>query len=124
MDNISSSLLLNGNDFSVFRADRHEREGGGVCIITNNIINATMTSIPDQYSDVEIVAVDIQYVLLQIINTVLFAHIIHLTPILIVNSMCACLESITNVAYPVFILCDFNFPEIDWINKEMRTSNC
>ena len=57
-DNIPSRILVNENDFAVFRADRHEREGGGVCIITNNI-NTTMISIPDQDSDVEILAVDI-----------------------------------------------------------------
>ena len=39
-----------------------------------------------------------------------------------VNSMCACLEGITNVAYPVSIIGDFNFSEIDWINEKMGTS--
>ena len=33
--------------------------------------------------------------------------------------MCACLEGVTNVAYPVSILGNFNFPQIDWINMEM-----
>ena len=36
--------------------------------------------------------------------------------------MCACLEGITNVAYPVSIISDLNFPKIDWISIEMGTS--
>ena len=105
----------------MFRADRHEREGGGVCIITNNIINAAMTSIHDQYCDVEIFAVDI-YTFTNYEHRIICIYNPPNSNLDRVNSMCACSEGMTNVAYPISILGDFNFTEIDWIKMEIGTS--
>ena len=80
-----------------------------------------MISIPDQYSNVEIVVVDIctstnyKHRITYICNPPIF----NLDR---VNSMCACLKGITNVTFPVSIFGDFNFPEIDWINMELGAS--
>ena len=82
-----------------------------------------MISIPNQYSDVEIVAVDIGLCV-----STNYKHRIVCTynpsdsNLDRVNSICANLEGITNVAYPVSVIGDFNFSEIDWINMKMGTS--
>ena len=80
-----------------------------------------MISVPDQYSDVEIVAVDT-------CTSTNYKHriiCIYNPPnsnLDRVNSLCTCLEGVTNVAYLVSILVEFNFPEIDGINMKISTS--
>ena len=77
-----------------------------------------MISIPDQYSDVEIVAVDL-CTSTNYKNRIICIYNPPGSILDRINLMCTCLEGITNVAYPVSILDDFNFPEIDSIHMEM-----
>ena len=54
------NLLINNHDYSVYRKDRSDRHGGGVCVLINNErFKSIAVSLPSCYNDIEIVAVDI-----------------------------------------------------------------
>ena len=57
---IPDNLITDCYNYSVYRKDRDDRPGGGVCIlVNNNILHSIPVAIPTQYSHIEICAVDV-----------------------------------------------------------------
>ena len=57
--NIRDSLLDPERKYHIFRCDRSDRRGGGVCILVNHELNAVCVPIPSSYSDIELLCIDI-----------------------------------------------------------------
>ena len=57
---ILNSLILNNHNNNIFRWDRTNTTGGGVCILVCKLFEATLVTIPDEFSTAELVAVDVQ----------------------------------------------------------------
>lgn len=57
---INDSLLIDQYNYSVYRKDRSNRHGGGVCILINNaIFHSCIAHLPSAYSHLELIAVNI-----------------------------------------------------------------
>ena len=56
---IQSSILLNNSDYSILRADRENRVGGGVCIFYRNFLKASLVPINHKINDIELLCIDL-----------------------------------------------------------------
>ena len=56
---ILSSILLNNSDYSIFRADRVNRVGGGICILYRNFLKASLVPINHKINDIELLCIDL-----------------------------------------------------------------
>jgi hypothetical protein len=57
---ITNNLLTDNFNYSVYRRDRPDRHGGGVCILINNdIFDSCAVNIPASYNHLELIAVNI-----------------------------------------------------------------
>jgi len=57
--NICDGFLDPDRKYCIFRCDRNDRRGGGVCILVNCELKAIRVPVLDSYSDIELVCVDI-----------------------------------------------------------------
>ena len=60
-DNIPHGLIDPDGKFHIFRRDRKERRGGGVCVLIRRDQNAYNVPVSDSYPDAELLCVDIEY---------------------------------------------------------------
>lgn len=124
---ISDSLLLPSSDYTVFRKDRADSLGGGVCVITNNTtVKAVQVVIPDIFVDLDIVCIDV-------VGTLVPARLIlgYRPPannamseaVSYTKHFINCLSHLAKVDASVAIIGDFNFPTIDWSNLQFAVDN-
>ena len=113
-DSITDTLLINSCAYSIFRCDRKDRSGGGVCILVKNclrVLPVISVHTSDNLSSVEIVVIDIvgHGGKLRLMGAYL-------------NCNCSddhvtffrdCVETHMNCS-PSVIVGDFNMPNINW----------
>ena len=116
------SVVICDSNFSLFRKDRpSDREGGGVCILTNN---ATVKAVPvylsTKFESLEMAVVDIVSTASSFRLFVVYRppSCSDYDPVSLsyTSLLCECIESLIPLN-STFILCgDFNFPKITWSN--------
>ena len=117
------NVLVSGNKYSVFRKDRAIGKGGGVCILVrDDIFSAVAVDVPNRFSHLEIVAVDI-------VNTACKVRIFTCyrppsgdadrVAVQYIKDMCDCLDCLYPVNSTVLVCGDFNLPSIDWSNIDI-----
>jgi len=121
-DSLSDSMLVSDvcsskkYPYTVFRKDRENKEGGGVCILVHNSLSVCPVKLPDKFKSVEIVVLDI----VSSDNKQRFACVYrpenedkdveaHDAKLL-----SECLTVICDVACPVSLVGDFNLRDVDW----------
>ena len=116
-DKIPDSLVISGHDYSLFRKDRPSGAvGGGVCALVNNKnCQCTMVQVPDDFFKVELLCFDLHCI------SVKYRFIVIYRPPYIdddavnyINSVCECIDLLSQVDASVIICGDFNFPDIAW----------
>jgi hypothetical protein len=120
---IDSSICRPG--YSVFRKDRpNNREGGGVCIFTNNeSVTSSLVTIPVSFSSLELVVVDVFFVS-PVSKFRLFLSYrppcrseCSIESTLYTTLLCQCIQSLYPTNSTVLLCGDFNFPSIKWNNN-------
>jgi Endonuclease-reverse transcriptase len=105
-----------GNNFEVFRKDRHTR-GGGICFLVSKRLSkkVTLVNIPAKYSELEILAIDINYLSSPTRLTTLVYRPPGLSYDRSMNVLLSdCLQMLTRRSINYIVLGDFNLPGIDW----------
>lgn len=105
---ISNAKLSYKSKYSVFRRDRENRSGGGVCILVKSCF---------QVNQIEVL--HLQSHTFRIIN-------VYRAPNLNFDSTKSYgtkLVDLSLVSYPTIICGDFNFPNIDWINETVSANS-
>jgi hypothetical protein len=60
-DYIPNSLVFDCNKYNVFRHDRVNSRGGGVCVLIDNRYKVMTVNLSEKDSDLEILAVDVVF---------------------------------------------------------------
>jgi len=127
----STNNSIHNSNYSLFRKDRLDnREGGGVCIFTNNeCISASQVPVPDKFNSLELVVLD---VFLSASVTKFRLFLCYRPPcyseycpaaITYTSQLCECLQSLYPINSTVLLCGDFNFPVIKWDNNHNILSN-
>ena len=124
---IVDSLLNPNDEFAVFRNDRSDRSGGGVCAFIRKSLNARRVYLETLDSHVELLCIDIFNVNIyrfcvvyrppdssQVYNDINCCDYM--------SSIVDCLEAHINPKGPTFVMGDFNCPDINW-NKLALPNN-
>lgn len=113
-DSITDQMLVPADQFHVVRTDRSATHGGGVCAMINKYFNIVHVPTP---AGIELVAFDI------IFSTCKYRFIVCYRPPYYdkkasdyLAALIACLESLCETCYNVFIVGDFNLPDICWFD--------
>ena len=115
-DSIPDSLLTDKFNYSVYRHDRSDRTGGGVCtLINNDVFSSVSVNLPPQFTHVDIVATDI-------LNSHFKCRIINvyrsptsnsdLAGIQYCHDLSNCIDSLCSVRFTTVIVGDFNLPDL------------
>jgi len=126
---LPDSVVLSDSNFSLFRKDRSNgREGGGVCILTNNAtVKAVPVHVPTKFESLELVVIDI------VDTAACFRLFVVYRPpsssdydpesLSYVSLLCECIDSLIPLN-STFVICgDFNFPKITWSNDHNILTN-
>jgi hypothetical protein len=113
---ITDSMLVPSNRFHVVRTDRSGRIGGGVCALVSKHFNVAPLQIVER---VEVAAFDIIFPS----TCIKYRFIVCYRPpyydsdalsYRYLNAFINCLESLCDVNYNIFIVGDFNMPDVNW----------
>jgi exonuclease III len=120
------SVIVTNDVYSVFRKDRTDSPGGGVCIILNNkSVQAVKVDIAPEFSDLDIVCVDIIGTLLPIRLILGYrppASDSSSESVIFIKHLIKCLNTLcSNVDASIAIVGDFNLPCINWSNLKFAT---
>ena len=127
----STNNSIHNSGYTLFRKDRHSnREGGGVCIFTNNeCISASQVLIPDKFISLELVVID---VFVSASDTKFRLFLCYRPPchseysfeaISYTSQLCDCIQSLWPCNSTVLLCGDFNFPTIKWHNNHTILNN-
>jgi len=110
-----SALLCHNTNYALYRCDRKgNRHGGGVCMLVHNSFSVSAQMLPTRFETLEYVCIDI---LSKKDHTRFLC--VYRPP----NSdqleaytekLCDLITVVCSVNYPVYVLGDFNYPDIDW----------
>ena len=106
-DDISSSLLTDGVKYNVPHKNRLDKKKGGPAWQIKSIINVLHITLPDIYSCVEIVVVDIIYNKTK--HRLASVYGAPDSNEYYMMLLCACIKYICSVTYPCAITSDLNF---------------
>jgi len=114
---IPDGLLDPNNKYHIFRCDRNERRGGGVCVLVNRDLGAINVSVSDAYTDVELLCIDIighnfKCRVITVYRSTDDAHQSEMQTKLLFQ----CVENLSCVGWPCFVIGDLNAPAINWSN--------
>jgi len=116
------SFLNVHKHFSLVRCDRKISDGGGVCVVIRKDLHYCLVVVPDKFSSLELVAVDL------ILSRGKVRYVLCYRPPYYDNTakvyalnMIECLKCLINCSWPCVILGDFNLPLINW--NENRAPN-
>lgn len=112
-DDLPSNLFC-PKGYEIVRHDRSSR-GGGVALLLNCSTSYSTVKIPDEFSDVEIVCTDVNLhgVLCRVIGYYRPPGMTTADIDYALRSV-RCLQRLFSTHHPVFLLGDFNLPEVDW----------
>lgn len=124
------STIISDSSFSIYRKDRLDSGGGGVCIVINNsVVKVASVNIADRFKDLDITCIDI-------VNTSLPVRLIvgYRSPcsdsgadaVQYTKHFIDGLMSLCNVDASIVLVGDFNFPTIDWsqLNFAVDSKHC
>ena len=108
------SLVLSKTSYSLFRKDRLDGYGG-VAVFVSNLLKVVSIDIPPMYSSLECVAFDLVLSRASCYRFICFYH----PPTCAASSvdtanLCSLIDSLSTTTYPLFIVGDFNLPNINW----------
>lgn len=127
-DDVDDCILIGGTEYSIYRKDRCDRVGGGVCVFVNNrTVKSVRVSVQQIYVDLELLAIDV------FSDTGKFRLVVCYRPptssetdiaaVAYTKLLCDCIESL-NTPNSTLLLCgDLNFPKIKWSNANHILSN-
>lgn len=129
---ISNSVIVSDTNFSIYRKDRvGNREGGGVCILTNNAsVLVNPVNLPVKYLSLELIVVDIVSREPQHKGFRLF--VAYRPPcnsdsdpnsVSYTTLLCECIESLYPINSTIVLCGDFNFPRINWSSNNNVFTN-
>ena len=120
---IPDSCFVNSKDYSVWRSDRSDKTGGGVCIITRNgTVDATSVMVCQTVGNADVCAIDIHSnnSTIRLINvyrpprSANCAESVELMKLLV-----KCLINLCDTSGPVLLVGDFNLPGVDWSQPQL-----
>lgn len=121
------SVILSDNAYSIFRKDRTDSQGGGVCLIVKNeSAKVVRVDIANNFQDTDILCIDIvsSYSQIRLIagyrppSSDTADDAIQFT-----KHFIDCLMSLCDVDSSIIIMGDFNFPNIDWSALQFAVDN-
>jgi len=120
---ISDALLVGNTDYYVFRKDRPDGYGG-VAIFTKTSLNVASIDLLPRFSTLECLQIDVivrqeSYRFVCIYHPPSFTNDVAKT-----NLLCSLLDSCSALTNTVFLIGDFNFPNIDWQIPESNGNLC
>ena len=111
----TDAMLVDGHSYSVFRKDRSNRGGGGVCLLVASSLCAYPVVVNSSYCDLEIVAVNV------VVCGIKYTFVVvYRPPGLDVLSrsyasmLFECIDSLCVSESNVVLMGDFNLPHFDW----------
>ena len=115
---VSDACIVGGLPYSVLRADRLNREGGGVCLLVSSSLNAIVIPLPSCFCHLELLIVDI-YICNNLKIRLFSAYrqpssSRDLSALSYISDMCRCIEQFCPNNATVILTGDFNYPDIDW----------
>lgn len=123
------NLLINNYDYSVYRKDRCDRHGGGVCVLINNqCFKSIAVSLPPRFNSLEIVAVDIlntnccNYRVITVYRPPSSDSDIAAYQYCV--KLCQCLDYLNRSDYSVVLCGDFNLLSLTATVKNSTTISC
>ena len=124
---VDDSIILNGNNYSLYRADRFvSQRGGGVCVLLNNRrVKGIAVPLPSMFSHLELCVID----LLGDVKIRLFvcyrppSNNTEAEAVQYVTELCACVDSLMPSNGSIILCGDLNFPSIDWSVVNIRDCN-
>jgi hypothetical protein len=113
-DKTPDSLLIGNLPYTLVRADRKNRRGGGVCIFLSSFI---------EFSIVNSTSTDYDVLYLDILSTLspLRVILVYRPPSLDLEKtrkLCDLLATLSSVNHHIILLGDFNFPKLNWIDPD------
>jgi len=109
---ITNSMIVPNDMYHVVRFDREGKSGGGVCALISKMYNIIPVSTPD---NVEIVAFDV------VCPSCKFRFVVCYRPpyydptaLRYLDKLIECLDQLCNINYTIFIIGDFNMPDVCW----------
>ena len=110
-DTSAKNLAGCGDVYDLFRCDRTSRAGGGVAVYCKHCLNPARLTVPDTFSDVEAVCIDLK--------------VYHSTRILCIyrppncnslysDNVCELITYFVSGSENIVIFGDFNLPAIEW----------
>jgi hypothetical protein len=120
-DSILDCSLTKDYDYTLLRKDR-KTLGGGVCIFAKTYLNCTIVKLPEQFSNLECLVLDThsrksRFRLVLCYNPP--SHDINVSKTLSNFVKWSC-----DIDYPLFIVGDFNLPNIHWGKNIIPTDKC
>jgi len=112
-NNIPDSLFCQ-RQYNVVRCNRHSR-GGSVALFLRNELNYTIIDILSEFSNLEIICVDVEFGS-QSVRLIGYYRrgCYDADAISYTQTTFTCLQKLCSTDKVVFLLGDFNLPEIDW----------
>jgi len=110
-----SALLCHNTNYALYRCDRKgNRHGGGVCMFVHNSFSASAQKLPTRFETLEFVCIDI---LAKKDHTRFLC--VYRPPnsdqlAAYTEKLCDLITVVCSVNYPVYVLGDFNYPDIEW----------
>ena len=113
-------------DYEIFRGDRHQMRGGGVCIMVKNEINGQKiySNINVNYQNPQ--AIDMIWVNLRICSKTMLIGCVYRPPHVGTHENLAMVESLSKAFTEnpeTVVMGDFNYPEIDWSALVLKSHN-
>ena len=110
-----------GDVYDLFRCDRTSRAGGGVAVYCKHCLNPVRLTVPDTFSDVEAVCIDLK--------------VDHSTRILCIyrppncnslysDNVCELITYFVSGSDNIVIFGDFNLPAIEWSSCDDMDITC
>lgn len=120
---ITDAIVVGGNNYNIYRHDRQSvyRHGGVLILTNNNTVSSAAVSVPPQFADVEVVAVDIigSSFSYRFINCYRPPDISDSNPHAVnyVNKLIAVLQFLSCTDASLIVVGDFNLPAIHWSSE-------
>jgi len=110
--------------YTVYRKDRKNRVGGGVCVLLHESLSCCEVKLDVKYDNIEILALDI------IQNNKIGCRFISvyrapdrsniIEAKLKANLLSECISELCNTPTPIICTGDFNLPSVDWVKFSCR----
>ena len=112
LDDSVPNTLIGGPNYQVYRKDRIGR-GGGVCVLVHNDIQHNFHLPSNRFPDLEVLTIDL---FIPSRHRIITVYRPPATDTPYTTLLSEFLRVQTDIADPVTVLGDFNFPLVDWNN--------